>query len=136
MPVEPVTNFPTPSNFQPLSNQEVPGEGPKAIPMRFNFAATEQWNVDMTNQQQQAYISMIQSMYIDASAATDDTSVTFPVSGQVVIAKAGTQGYYSVLCANPPRFNVANGSGDGTSGDLVIIFALNVPISGVVWSAT
>lgn len=127
-----MSQFPTPSNFQPLSNQEVPSEGPKAVPMIFNFTTEDEWDVDLTNFQQQARITMIQSMFIDASAATDDTTIVFPISGQKIIAKAATQGYYSVLCANPPRFNVLNSSGS----DIVNIFALNVPISGVVWDAS
>jgi hypothetical protein len=126
------SNILTPANFLPMSNQEVPDEGPKAVPLLINFAAFASYTLDMGNQQQQRYISMIQTLYIDLSAASDDMTVTFPISGQVIHAVKGTQGYYSVLCANPPRMIFANSSG----ADVVPVFLINVPIAGVVWSAT
>ena len=119
-------------NVQQLSNQEVPDEGPKGVPLLLDFSSAAEWDLDLTNQQQQQRISMIQSAYIDLSGATDDLVITMPIGGQVVRAKAGTQGYYSLLCPNPPRLNFANSSGS----DVVPVFLLNVPVASVVWDAS
>jgi hypothetical protein len=119
-------------NYQPLSNQEVPQEGPKAIPLLLDFTSSGEYDVDLTTQQQQGRISMIQSIYIDLSGATNDMSVTMPISGQKVTAKAGSQGYYSILCPNPPRLIFTSSTSGGT---LVPVFLMNVPISGVTWVA-
>jgi hypothetical protein len=131
MAIENVNNV----NIQQIMNQQVPDDGPKAIPLLLDFTATtaiDEYDVDLTNQQQQGRISMIQSLYIDLSGATNDLTVTNPISGQVIKAKAGTQGYYSVLCPNPPRLNFTSSTSGGT---LVPVFLLNVPVSGVVWTA-
>lgn len=117
-------------NYQPVSNQLVPDEGPKAIPLLLDFTVAAQYNLDLTTQQQQGRISMIQSLFIDLSAANNDLTVTFPIGGQVIVAKSGTQGYYSVLCPNPPRIYFAMATSGGT---LVPIFCINVPVAGVTW---
>ena|SRR5271170_6444497 len=111
-------------------NQQVPDEGPKAIPLLLNFANAAQFTLDLTNLEQRAFISMIQTLYIDASQTDDPTTITIEGTNQVVIAAAKTQGYYPVLCPNPPRFKFANASGS----DIINIFLVNAPISGVVWS--
>jgi hypothetical protein len=120
-------------NVQQIVNQQVPDDGPKAIPLLLDFTASAQYNLDLTNQQQQGKISMIQSIYVDLSGnASNDLTITMPISGQVIVAKAGTQGYYSVLCPNPPRLNFAMAT---SGGSVVPVFLLNVPVAGVVWTA-
>jgi hypothetical protein len=126
------SNIITPTAFYPMVSQEVPDEGPIAVPLLINFASFGSYSLDMTLQVQQKKISMVQTLYIDLSAATADMTVTFPIGGQVIHAVKGTQGYYSVLCPNPPRMVFANSSGS----DLVPVFLINVPIAGVTWSAT
>ena len=121
-------------NYQPVNNQEVPGEGPKAIPLLLDFTgSTTEWDLDLTNQQQQDRISMVQSLYIDLSKAANDLIVVFPISGQSIRAKAATQGYYTVLCPTPIRINFQS---SGAGGVLVPVFLMNVPVSGVVWDAS
>ena len=110
-------------------NQLVPDEGPKCIPIRLNFVTAAEYDLDMTILQQQGFISMIQCLFIDASLATVDTSVVVPLTGQVIKAKASTQGYYAILCPNPPRLSFLNSSGV----DQVVVFLINAPISGMVW---
>jgi hypothetical protein len=119
-------------NFQDPQAQLVPTEGPKGIPILLNFSSSAQYTLDLTLQVDQKKISMVQTVYVDASSATDDLSITINGTNQVVIAKAGTQGYYQLLVPYPPRFTFDNSSGS----DLIPIILLNVPIPGVVWSAT
>jgi hypothetical protein len=119
-------------NYQPVNNQEVPDEGPKAIPLLMDFSAAGEYDVDLTLQQEQGRISMIQTVFIDLSGASNDLTLTLPISGQVIVAKAGTQGYYSVLCPTPPRLNFSMPTSGGT---LVPVFLINVPMSGVTWTS-
>jgi hypothetical protein len=113
-----------------LTNQTVPDEGPKAIPLLLNFANAGEFDLDLQNLQSRAFISMIQTVYVDASAATDDLTIIFNSTNQNVMAKAGTQGYYSVLCPNPPKIRFLNTSGS----DVIPVFLINVPVAGVVWN--
>jgi hypothetical protein len=112
-------------------NQQVPNEGPKAIPLLLNFAAAASFDLDLTLTQEQGYISMIQTLFIDMSEASDPLIVTVNGTNQKIMAAIGTQGYYSVLCPNPPRFTFANASGS----DVIPLFLINAPIPGVVWSS-
>jgi hypothetical protein len=125
-------NYDTSSlNYAPVTNALVPDEGPKAIPLLLDFTQAGEYDVDLTTQQQQGRISMVQSIYIDLSVSSNDVEVTMPISGQLIHAKAGTQGYYPVLCPNPPRLNFTS----STSGASVVpVFLMNTPILGIVWA--
>ena len=116
--------------FQPVNNQEVPQEGPKAIPIKLDFSKATEYDLDLQNLQERGFIAMVQSIYVDASAATAATIVAFNSTNQNITAKAATQGYYSVLCPNPPKMKFINTSGS----DQVVVFLLNVPVAGVVWA--
>ena len=112
-------------------NQLVPAEGPKVMPILLNFTNSTAFQLDLTLQEQQAYISMVQTVYIDASAATAEITLTIPGTGQVIKAKAGTQGYYPVLAPVPTRLEFSEPT---ATGDLIPVFLINVPIAGVQWS--
>jgi hypothetical protein len=113
-------------------NQLVPDEGPKAIPLYLNFANAAEFDLDMTLMMQYGFISMIQCLYIDNSAGTDPLTITVGVGtiNQKIVAKPATQGYYAVLCPNPPKLSFVNASGT----DLITVFLINAPVSGVVWA--
>jgi hypothetical protein len=113
-------------------NQQVPNEGPKAIPLLLNFVTVASYSLDLTYIQESGQISMVQTLFIDASTATAALVVTVNGTNQKIVAAAGTQGYYPVLCPNPPKFTFANTSG----ADVIPVFLINAPISGVVWSTT
>jgi hypothetical protein len=113
-------------------NQQVPNEGPKAIPLLLNFVTVASYSLDLTYIQESGQISMVQTLFIDASTATADLVVTVNGTNQKIVAAAGTQGYYPVLCPNPPKFAFVNTSG----ADVIPVFLINAPISGVVWSTT
>lgn len=119
-------------NYQNPHNQEVPDEGPKALPLLLDFSGTvTEYDLDLTNQQQQGYITMIQTIYIDLSrSGAADLTITINGSQQVIKAKAGTQGYYSVLVPNPPKLTFASSA----SSAVVPVYLINVPVAGVVWT--
>ena len=110
----------------------IPSDGPKAIPLLLNFSVAASFDLDLTNPIDQKKISMVQTIYMDLSNASDDLIITVGGSNQIVRGVAKTQGYYNVLAPYPARFNFANASGS----DLIPVFLINVPVPGVVWSAT
>lgn len=125
-----------PINANALQNiqtntQQMPCEGPKGLKIILDFSGTAtNYLVDMLTIQQQNRLSLVQTLYIDLSGASHDLTVVIQGSGQVIVAKAGTQGYYAVLCPNPPVFNFTVGS----TGDIDTVYLLNVPVAGVVWT--
>lgn len=117
-------------NFQDAPNNTVPQEGPKGVPILLDFSeSTSEYDLDMTIPQQQGRISMVQTIYIDASASTNGMTVICQGTNQKVTVKGKTQGYYPVAVPNEPKFQFV-----GTANDsLIPIILFNVPIAGVNW---
>jgi len=113
-------------------NQAIPTEGPKAIPLLLDFSAAQVdgIEVDLTMFEQQARLSMVQTLYIDMADAANPLTVIIGDSGQKIVAKVGTQGYYSVLAPNPAKFRFLSTQG---STDNLPVYLINVPIPGMVW---
>lgn len=113
-----------------LNNQTLPDEGPKAIPVLLNFdAATDTFELDLSQREQQGWISMIQSFYIDMRDAANPMTILIDGSNQKVTAKPATQGYYSGLVPNPTKLTFLALAGTG----IVTVYLINVPIAGMVW---
>src|ERR1700674_3225355 len=117
-----------------IPNQTIPDEGPKAIPIRLDFSVAggsiTSYSIDLLITQERALLTMVQTLYIDLSTAVNDLIVTVGGSNQIIQAEAGTQGYYPVLCPNPPKFQIDVAA----PGDVDTVFLINVPIAGVVWT--
>ena len=117
-----------------IPNQTIPDEGPKAIPIRLDFSVAggsiTSYSIDLLITQERALLTMVQTLYIDLSTAVNDLIVTVGGSNQIIQAEAGTQGYYPVLCPNPPKFQFDVAA----PGDVDTVFLINVPIAGVVWT--
>lgn len=120
--------------FQVINNQVIPDEGPKAMPLVLDFTTGAPIELDLTLMQQRAIMSMVQSIFIDASQSANDIAVTVGAGGgQTIIAKTKTQGYYTILAPNPAKlvFTSLNGGTDNVS-----VILLNVPVPGVVWDVS
>lgn len=118
----------------PVVNQIIPDEGPKAVPILLDFSGAQiSYTLNLLLQQQGALISMVQTVFIDLSNAAHDLLITAGVNvlNQVIHAKAGTQGYYPILCPSPPQITFTAGA----LGDVVPVVLINIPIAGVVWTA-
>jgi hypothetical protein len=111
-------------------NQLIPKEGPKALPALLDFTGTVgTYTVDLLSLEQLGIFSMLQTIFIDLSNSANNLTVTFPDSGQVIIAKPHTQGYYPVLCPIPMKLRFSS----APAGSLIPLFLINVPIAGVTW---
>lgn len=120
------------ARFCVTPNQAIPSEGPKTIPLVLDFSSAnnEDILVDLQQFEQLGRMSMVQTIYIDMSNAANNLIVIMNDSGQQIVAKVGTQGYYNVLAPNPARFTFRSVQG---STDALPVYLINVPIPGQVW---
>ena len=108
----------------------VTGKGPLAARVIIDFTAQADYDLDMQNAQSLNQFDLCQTIFVDNSAGGAAVTITIAGSGQVIVVKAGQQGYYNVMCPNPIRmhFNSAGGA-------LVTVFLIDVAIPGATWSA-
>lgn len=112
-----------------IDNQFIPKEGPKAIPLFLDFTLADSFILDFVMRQQQGFMSMVQTLFIDASGTDKPVVVTIGGTNQIITAKGRTQGYYSALIPNPVKLTVTC-----IGGPIGLqIFLINVPVPGVVW---
>lgn len=114
----------------PSFNNKTPKEGPRYIPMTFDFSSTDTWDVDMMQLQQAGKISTLQAFYIDNSVNTVELTITLGLGGQVIKVQPGYQGYMTALVNNAPKFSVSS-----PGGVSAIVFALNFPVVNDLWPA-
>jgi len=116
----------------PMS-QYLPEEGPRAVPMILDYSSVTEWVLDMELLQSMAFVSMIQSIYVDTSDLTaGNLNIIIGGSGQVLKIPFDTQGYYSALVPNPVRITFQYDT-PGT-GELARVQLINVPVPGASWS--
>lgn len=112
-----------------IANVVVPSGGPKVIPTPVNFANAASILLDGSQIVTQGKIEYLQGVYIDNSANVDPLSLTMSTTGQKIICPANSQGYFSIMCPNPPQITVAT-----TQQNLTItLMFYNVPIQAAVW---
>lgn len=113
----------------PLRNWPLPKEPAKSIPLLLDFVANAEYTVDLEMYQLQTKISAIRSLYIDMSGSVSDLLVTMGQTNQTIIAKAGTQGYYSILASTVSRFLFQCPGGPNN----LRVFLISVPMCCVTW---
>jgi hypothetical protein len=115
----------------PVYNAQVPSEGPFALTLSLDFSANASYSLDLEMLTAGGgNISMVQTIFLDTTGLTGNTTVTVGGTVQTIIAKANTQGYYPVLSPNPPRFTFANAGGAG----IAKVILVNVPIAPGTWA--
>lgn len=118
--------------FVPIQNQLVltGKKGPMAARVIIDFTVQNSFDLDMQQVQSTNQFDLCQTVFIDNSAGGSAVTVTIAGSGQVIVAKPGSQGYYNVLCPNPIKMNFQS-----AGGAVCTIFLIDVAIPGAVWSA-
>lgn len=114
----------------PSFNNKTPKEGPRYIPMTFDFTNVDTWDVDLMQIQQQGKISTLQAFYVDNSLNTAELIITMGLGGQVIKVQPGYQGFMTALVNNVPKFSVSSAGGVSA-----IVFALNFPVVNALWPA-
>lgn len=113
----------------PINNQLMVGKkGPLAVRLIMDFTQTNEYDLDLQNTQATAQFDLCQTIYVDNSAGGAPLSVVFPDNGQTIVVKAGTQGYYNVMCPNPIRIQFLC-----SGGQIITVFLINIAIPGAVW---
>lgn len=133
MATSPLFNVPS-ENFPVLNvaNGIVPDEA-LAIPITLSFSPTTTALLcDLTEAARKFNTVPIQGIWIDMSAVTMNLAITIPLSTQTVIAKAGTQGFYPLLCPMPVRLIAQLSAAPGSLLNIPII-VYNTPIEPTVW---
>jgi hypothetical protein len=107
----------------------VPGEGPRAVPVNFNFANAATFTLNYSNQQNLGLISMVQTVFVDNSNSDVAVLLTFGGVNQTIIAKGRTQGYYAVCASNPFYLSITSPGSNST----VTVILLNFPVTSAQW---
>lgn len=113
----------------PSWNNKLPPEGPRFIPLNFDFSVATSWTVDLMQLQQQGKISTLQAFYVDNSSNTAAVTITMGLGGQIITVPTGAQGYVTCLVNNVPKFTVSS------TGSTANIFALNFPVTNAIWTS-
>ena len=110
-------------------NGPFPLEGPKAIPFICQFTGSiGAIPIDFTGIFQRGLITLIQTVFIDNSNNTQETTLVANGTNQTIIAPSQSQGYYNIAVTNPPRFIVSSGGGVN-----VPMQFLNVAVTSSIW---
>ena len=125
----------TPLNATHLSTLAVYGgdkpicEGPRILPLlNVDFGQTNLYSLDYSNQMKIGRMSMVQTVFVDASQS--DSSVMVQLStGQQIVVKGRTQGFYSCLAQEPFKCNFQS---DG--GAKVSFIFLNFTVAPAQWA--
>lgn len=106
-----------------------PKEGPMTIPLNIDFTAQSTYQFDATYVQQKAFLSMLQSIYVDNSLAGTPFVMQIATTNQIVRIPAFSEAYIPLPFTNKLALNFSSGSG------LVIpIQLMNVAMNAFVWS--
>jgi hypothetical protein len=117
--------------FVPIQNQQVVGKkGPLAAKIIMDFTSQSDYDLDMQHVQSTNQFDLCQSMFIDNADGGAAVTVTIGTSGQRIVAKAGSQGWYNVMVPNPIKLHFSS-----AGGPVVTVFLVDVAIPGSVWSA-
>lgn len=113
----------------PTNNGLIPCEGCKTIPFTFDFNAFLAYLVDLTLQQDQKKISVIQSVYIDNSLnLTNTLSIDVDTTGQHLVFPQKSCGYVPLLVPTPSKLTFSS------AGAVVVgVQLLNFYIPPTVW---
>lgn len=108
----------------------MPDDGPKCVPIVLDFTVKASYALDFSTLINRAFISMVQTLFVDASTSGVDVTIDVPGSGQTLKIKSGTQGYYPVLMPNPVKFTATCSGGPSD----VKLQLMNFPVNGFVWT--
>ena len=115
---------------KPISNGKTPVEGPRALPVQYDFSVQPSYQTDLTLIKQLGGFSIVQSLFIDNSEGNEPVVVKENVMGQSISVPAGSQGFFPILVASADVFTVSSIG----SGAAQVIY-INVPIAPQEWDA-
>lgn len=119
----------------PVFGAQVPGEGPRAIPVNVLMGTVQQWIGDLRQFTDKGTVSQVQSVWIDNSQSDNAVSISFTgITNQNITVKGRTQGFYTAICPNPIGIEITMPNAVGGQSIPVSILLLNYPVSQTWWS--
>jgi hypothetical protein len=124
------------SQFQifPIQNQLIGSKkGPLAVRIFMDFSAQPEYDLNLQNIQANGQFDLCQTIFVDNAAGGSAVTITIGPSGtplQTIVVRAGSQGYYNVICPNPILMQFASAGGAPCT-----VFLIDVAIPGATWSA-
>jgi hypothetical protein len=124
----PIENYPVLN----VANGIVPDEA-LAISVGLQFSASVQaLLIDVTEAGRKFSDIPVQGAFVDCTNSALDVVIQIPASGQAIIAKSGTQGYYAMLVPMPVRL-IAQIKGSPAAATTVQLILYNTVIEPNVW---
>src|ERR1700677_2605371 len=115
----------------PIQSQVQTTNGPLAVLLFMDFGAQPEYDLDLQNIQARGFFDFCQSVYIDNSAggAAVELDIGNPDTPiMTVVAKAGSQGWYNVVCQNPIQMRFSSSGGAPCK-----VLLADVAIPGATW---
>lgn len=111
------------------NNSVIPKGGPKVIPVTLDFSNTGQIEIDGEQVVSSGAIEFIQGVYIDNADNASAFTITCQATRQRIKVPANSQGFFPLLCANPPKLLAATLQ----QPNPVTVAFYNVPIQSFQW---
>lgn len=129
--VAPADKFPV----VPVANGILPDEA-LAITCTLQFSpAVQAILIDLSESARKFNTIPIQGAFIDTSGSAIDLRIDNSVTGQSILAKAGLQGYYNLLCPMPAKLIAVLASAPAAQLNITMIL-YNTVIESAVWGLT
>lgn len=114
----------------PIFNDKIDPAGPIALPINFDFSTNGTYFVDGSQIGHLAFITFIQTLWVDMTAAVNPVTINMRGSSQQLVIPIGTQGYYPFLCIEPWGIDFTS---TPSSGSIVKVILFNNPIAPGNW---
>lgn len=124
---------PVASNRTPLKDTEngVAEYDPRAYTRAFDFSLAASFEGDLFIASGEGKLQFVQGVYIDNMDNASSFTLTFPATGQRIVAQPYTQGTYPVMAITPTRYSVRS------AGNVVVTCLFqNYPTPYFVWGET
>lgn len=117
----------------PIMSQVQTTKGPLAVLLFMDFGAQNEYDLNLQSIQARDVFDFCQAMFIDNSAGGAAVTVNIGNPGtpvMTIVAKAGSQGWYNVVCPNPIQIQFTSAGGSPCK-----VLLVDVAIPGATWSA-
>ncbi len=108
-----------------------PADGGIAVAVNLDFTTVDNVSGDLALEQSVGQIGFVQTVWIDNSANGKVLSITVPGTGQKIVVKANTQGYYPILPFNGTFTWAAHSAGAAV---IVPVIFINEKFEAAQWA--
>jgi len=114
----------------PVFNGYAPKEGPKALPIAFDFTSVASVDIDLFTENTNGVIQYVQAVYVDNSLNPNELTIFFPSTQQKIVIPATAQGVWPVFSIDQVRLTISSTIDPDARGNIIL---LNVPMPLTQW---